>query len=287
MSFLTPSVSPSVYSYYNLPEDGDTEDEPVHPPSSSKKHNNDKAAKHSGHVVSPKTPLLSEQSSVRISAPLSEYYPPPPAPPPPCVKDIVFSSFNSPPGYRRLLGDLFYLEITTLEAVTYNVTAWDWGFFVNSSNGPDFNPLPSPRNISSYTLVGLLGKLSNAFKRNFKSLLGTPIDRHPFELMPVAHPVYPWVRTTTKHVQDKNRAEDALVYAADNPDTRGSLRDWNDEYQSCKELPKKDIPERIQRDRAIYRVNTEFVETATRGAMYVVFDIFSHSSEVTVTYLEW
>jgi protein TIF31 len=114
---------------------------------------------------------------------------------------------------------------------------------------------------------GLLNALSAGFRRNFKNLLSTPIDRHPFELMPVAVPVYPWVKAPLPHHFDRNRAEDSLVYAADNPDTRGSLRDWNDEFQSCKELPKKDLNERIQRDRAIYRVNTEFVDAATRGAM--------------------
>lgn len=87
--------------------------------------------------------------------------------------------------------------------------------------------------------------------------------------MPVPVPVRPWLGVARTHTADRNRAEDALAYANDNPDIRGCLRDWNEEFQSCKELPKKDIASRIQRDRALIRVNSEFVDVATRGAMYV------------------
>ncbi len=47
----------------------------------------------------------------------------------------------------------------------------------------------------------------------------------------------------------------------------GNMRDWNEEYQACKELPANTIQERIIRDRAIVKVHNDFVESATRGAM--------------------
>ena len=59
--------------------------------------------------------------------------------------------------------------------------------------------------------------------------------------MQVPVPVRPWVGSTRTHTADRNRAEDSLAYASDNPDIRGCLRDWNEEFQSCKELPKTDI----------------------------------------------
>ena len=36
-----------------------------------------------------------------------------------CVGSIAFSSFNPPLGYRRLLGDLIYLDVLTLEGHSY------------------------------------------------------------------------------------------------------------------------------------------------------------------------
>jgi protein TIF31 len=45
------------------------------------------------------------------------------------------------------------------------------------------------------------------------------------------------------------------------------MRDWNEEYQSCKELPSETIQERIMRDRAIVKINCDFVDAATKGAV--------------------
>jgi hypothetical protein len=49
----------------------------------------------------------------------------------------------------------------------------------------------------------------------------------------------------------------------------GNMRDWNEEYQACKELPSGTVQERIIRDRAVLKVHNDFVDAATRGAMYV------------------
>ena len=56
------------------------------------------------------------------------------------------------------------------------------------------------------------------------------------------------------------------------------FRDWNEEFQSSRELPRgtvryqlqwwsKICRERIIRDHAIVKVNNDFVEAATKGAM--------------------
>lgn len=47
-------------------------------------------------------------------------------------------------------------------------------------------------------------------------------------------------------------------------------RDWNEEFQIVKELPKKTLPERIDRERSHFKVNSDFVWAATRGAQLVV-----------------
>ena len=33
---------------------------------------------------------------------------------------------------------------------------------------------------------------------------------------------------------------------------------WNEEYQSCRELPSATLPERLLRDRTLYRIMTDY-----------------------------
>ena len=57
------------------------------------------------------------------------------------------------------------------------------------------------------------------------------------------------------HPIDAIRAEDAfsskLGYEEHIP---GQTRDWNEELQTTRELPRKNLPERLLRERAIFKV---------------------------------
>lgn len=44
---------------------------------------------------------------------------------------MSYDHWNPPPGYRKLHGDLLYLQITTLEDKKYHATASTKGFFIN------------------------------------------------------------------------------------------------------------------------------------------------------------
>ncbi len=50
----------------------------------------------------------------------------------------------------------------------------------------------------------------------------------------------------------------------------GQTRDWNDELQATRELPQTDLGDRLMRDRAVFRSNSDFVAAATRAATSVV-----------------
>lgn len=50
----------------------------------------------------------------------------------------------------------------------------------------------------------------------------------------------------------------------------GQTRDWNEELQTTRELPRKTLPERLLRERAIFKVHSDFVAAATRGAVAVI-----------------
>lgn len=186
-----------------------------------------------------------------------------------CVKSITYSGWNPPPGNRKLQGDLVYLDITTLENKSYSVTGWTKGFYVNHSTANSFEPHRSDKSAHSHSLVGLFNQISPLFKKNFQTVLSSVGMRHPFESIPVPFPVYPWIVSKEDHSNDINRAEDQLLFGSET-EIRGQLRDWNEEYQTWKELPRSTIQEKILRDRALVKFNADFLEAATKGACAII-----------------
>lgn len=65
----------------------------------------------------------------------------------------------------RLVGDLLYLDVVTLEGHKYCITGTTKMFYVNSSTGNVLDPRPSKANSEATTLIGLLQKISSKFKK--------------------------------------------------------------------------------------------------------------------------
>lgn len=201
---------------------------------------------------------------------------------PSCIKSIVFSGYNPPPGPRKLAGDLLYLEVMIEDGSAFHVTASVNGFYVNRSTATKFDPLPGKfGGHSSHLLLDVLRKASESFKRSYEALLAkaaTLAKQGPssIEWMVAAGNniggKLPWNSPATtggKHEYDLNRAEDELT-ASYGMDERGVLRDWNEEYQCCRELPATNLKEQIVRSRVMYKIVNEFVEAATQGAVAIV-----------------
>ncbi|XP_046389618.1 clustered mitochondria protein homolog isoform X2 [Ischnura elegans] len=188
-----------------------------------------------------------------------------------CIKVLTTSGWNPPPGHRKMRGDLMYLHVVTLEEKHYHITACSRGFFVNQSSEEEFNPKPSTPSHLCHSLIELLCQISPAFKRNFAFLQKKRTMRHPFERVATPYQVYAWCAPLIDHTVDSIRAEDTfsskLGYEEHIP---GQTRDWNEELQTTRELPHKNLPERLLRERAIFKVHSDFVAAATRGAMAVI-----------------
>eukprot|EP00850_Spirogloea_muscicola_P020632 SM000222S06973 [mRNA] locus=s222:140907:151145:+ [translate_table: standard] len=186
-------------------------------------------------------------------------------------ESISFSSFNPVPGHRRLQGDLFYLDVVLHAKSTFCVTAHTQGFTVNRSKGSVLDARPREPLTTASTLIGLLKTVSNKFATGFVEVLEAKTQMHPFENM--APPLTPntWLgpHPLPDHKRDVARAEDALI-SPHGTDLLGVQRDWNEELQSCRELPDGTLQERIMRDRALFRVSCEFVEAAVKGAKAVI-----------------
>uniref|UniRef100_A0A671NQ76 Clustered mitochondria protein homolog n=1 Tax=Sinocyclocheilus anshuiensis TaxID=1608454 RepID=A0A671NQ76_9TELE len=188
-----------------------------------------------------------------------------------CLKVLTMSGWNPPPGNRKMHGDLMYLYIVTVEDRHVSITASTRGFYLNQSTTYVFNPKPANPSILSHSLVELLSQISAAFKKNFTALQKKRVQRNPFERIATPFQVYSWTAPQIDHAMDCVRAEDAytsrLGYEEHIP---GQTRDWNEELQTTRELSRKNLPERLLRERAIFKVHSDFAGAATRGAMAVI-----------------
>ncbi|KAJ8959463.1 hypothetical protein NQ318_022160 [Aromia moschata] len=201
---------------------------------------------------------------------------------PQCVKVSPYKfCLEPPPGHRKIHGDLMYLYVVTLEDKHYHISACSRGFYINQSGAEEFNPKPASPSHLCHSLIELLNQISPQFKRNFALLQKKRSQRHPFERVATPYQLYAWTAPTMDHTLDAIRAEDSeqssnrsrlafsskLGYEEHIP---GQTRDWNEELQTTRELPRKSLPERLLRERAIFKVHSDFVAAATRGAMAVI-----------------
>ncbi|XP_067278950.1 clustered mitochondria protein homolog isoform X4 [Pseudorasbora parva] len=188
-----------------------------------------------------------------------------------CLKVLTMSSWNPPPGNRKMHGDLMYLNVVTMEDRHFSITASARGFYVNQSTTYIFNPKPANPSVLSHALLDLLGQISPVFKKNFSVLLKKRGSTHPFERIATPFQVFSWTAPALDHTMDCVRAEDVISFRLGYEEhVPVQARDWNEELQSTRELPRKNVTDRLMRDRAVFKANSDFVSTATRGAMAVV-----------------
>lgn len=48
------------------------------------------------------------------------------------------------------------------------------------------------------------------------------------------------------------------------------MRDWNEEYQVVSQFPAQDVMQRVQQERAIQKVYSDFLQAATAGAQAII-----------------
>lgn len=193
---------------------------------------------------------------------------------PKTIKNISLSSWNPPPYHLRMRGHLLYLLVTTNEGEQHYITSSVTGFFVNKSTNNKFDPMPrsSPKSSSAHSLISLLEQISPSFDASFRSLQEFNGQRDPLAQYQLSNsiPAAPWLVSPPSmqhHVPDITRTQEAfLMSGADGAET---LRDWNEEFQSTRELPKETVQDRVFRERLTSKLFAEYNEAAIRGAVLV------------------
>lgn len=196
--------------------------------------------------------------------------------PPKTIKAVGLSPWNPPPPHLRQQGHLLYLQLTTNEGEQYQITSHISGFFVNKSSNSKFDPFPrpAPKNAAAHSLFSLIGNLSPSFNKSFETLLDSNNKRDPLANFQLTNaiPSSPWLvapalTSLSAHQPDITRTQETyLMSGVDNTET---LRDWNEEIQSTRELPRETAQDRVFRERLISKIFAEFNEAAARGAMMV------------------
>ncbi|KAL2271557.1 hypothetical protein VTJ83DRAFT_928 [Remersonia thermophila] len=198
--------------------------------------------------------------------------------PPPCktVKLLTVSPWNPPPAHWRQKGHLLYLIVTTNEGEQFHITGHVGGFFVSNSNKDRFNPTPrtDAKGVSAHSLFTLLEKISPSFANAYNEHQQYLANKGHLAVLQVGNtlPSAPWIvppatSPLRTHVADQTRTQETfLMGGAENTD---SLRDWNEEFQSAKELPKDTIQDRVFRERLLAKLFADYNEAAARGAVLV------------------
>ncbi|KAJ1908266.1 Intracellular distribution of mitochondria, partial [Coemansia sp. IMI 209127] len=214
---------------------------------------------------------------------------------PACLKQIILSGWNPVPRYRQLKGDLLYLLVTTLENQNYHITCSRTGFYVNSSSLVRFSPEPyysashsgqtggaksggsssSSSVYEAHSLITLLTQLSPKFVQGLEDLQRQASQREPVEILPFMcadQAAWPWLVRDSENrmpeTYDMGRAQE--VYLRLGAQATDSMRDWNEELQSIREMPRGNLSERVLRDRQFHKWYSEFAEAAVQGAVAVV-----------------
>ena len=196
--------------------------------------------------------------------------------PPKTIKSLSVSAWNPPPPFLRQQGHLIYLQLTTNEGEQYQITSHTSGFFVNKSSNSKFDPFPKPppKNAAAHSLFSLISILSQSFSKSFDTLIDANNKRDPLASFQLTNaiPSSPWLVAPTatslsSHQPDLTRTQETfLLSGVENTET---LRDWNEEIQSTRELPRETVQDRVFRERLISKIFAEFNEAAARGAMMV------------------
>ena len=196
--------------------------------------------------------------------------------PPKTIKSLSVSPWNPPPLQLRQKGHLLYLQLTTNEGEQFQITSHVSGFFVNKSSNSKFDPFPKPppKNAAAHSLFSLISDLSPSFGGCFQALLESNNKRDPLSSFQITNtiPYSPWLVSTAAsslatHQPDSTRSQETyLISGIENTET---LRDWNEEIQSTRELPRDAVHERVFRERLTAKVLAEFNEAAARGAILV------------------
>lgn len=109
------------------------------------------------------------------------------------------------------------------------------------------------------------------------------MEQGPLVTVASPFPVYSWVAPIKPHTYDLARCEDSAVMWCDDLPVVQTIRDWNEEYQTLRSLPRGTRNEKLVRARSLFKFSNDYVAAATRGAMAVVDGLLNLNPQLSLT----
>jgi protein TIF31 len=179
-----------------------------------------------------------------------------------CLNSIYYSHFNQ--DMERMnteQGYLCFIVVNTLENVEYNITGTVRGFFVNSTVGLKFSPMPATPLQQSYTLVGLLSLISSQFKENFTKLMTQVLTVDPLFFLPTPNNRFDWLKP-----KEDSHFYNYIHKFGDNltelHEGKKPTREWNEELQAVFDLKIPNSIENLQKEKLLSSLYNNFKESA-------------------------
>ena len=196
--------------------------------------------------------------------------------PPRTIKALAVSPWNPPPLHLRQRGHLLYLLLTTNEGEQFHINCTNSGFYVSRSSSNKFDPLPraAPKNHSAHSLLTLISLLSPSFNTNFVELQKFNGQKDPLTTFPFQNtiPANPWTvsaNAVASSTQQADLARSQEAFLLGGSDGAENLRDWNEEFQTTRELPRESLQDRVFRERLTSKLFADYNDAAARGAVLV------------------
>ena len=195
---------------------------------------------------------------------------------PKTIKSLSVSAWNPPLHHLRQRGHLLYLQLTTNEGDQHHITASTSGFFVNKSSSNKFDPFPrpAPKNHAAHSLLSLISILSPSFNETFVELQKANGQKDLLTTFPFqnAIPANPWLVSSpfaqnSQHHPDATRSQEPFLVSGG--DGAENLRDWNEEFQTTRELPRETLQDRVFRERLTSKLFADYNDAAAKGAVLV------------------
>ncbi|KIR50673.1 protein TIF31 [Cryptococcus gattii Ru294] len=200
----------------------------------------------------------------------------------PSLKSIQISPFNPPPPHLRQKGHELYLQVSLLEGEVVTLICSTRGWYVSKSNVNNFDPSPRPSADGSipaptHSLIDLLHSISPLFSERVSklppiSLDGALADPISTVAIPQAIPAYPFLASAPNPAVSPEILRTQLAFlhtGAYGPDLVDAARDWNEEIQGIRELPRGTMQERVFREKMLQKVWAEFDQAAARAVQAV------------------
>jgi len=192
-----------------------------------------------------------------------------------CLKGVILSGFNPPTPNLRAKGHQLYLQVTLLEGDIITLICTTTGWYPSKSTSTHFDPSPRSNITPNHSLIDTLHTLSPLFSTALATIppLNPNQKIEPISTVPIpqSEPSYPFLVPAPSN-QNNELLRSQLAYlhtGATGADGLDGARDWNEEIQGVRELPKGSMQERVLREKMAQKTWAEFEAAAVRAIVAV------------------